>query len=63
MAETLEGWLLGLSASQREIVTLGLAGHSTQAIAEQLGRTERTVRRAYRDARERLCALIAAGES
>jgi RNA polymerase sigma-70 factor (ECF subfamily) len=61
MAETLEGWLLGLSPKQRQIVELGLEGHSTQAIAERLGRTERTVRRAYHYARERLYSLLAEG--
>jgi RNA polymerase sigma-70 factor (ECF subfamily) len=63
MAETLESWLLGLSPKQRIIVELGLEGYSTQAIAERLGRTERTVRRSYHYARERLCALLAAAEN
>jgi RNA polymerase sigma-70 factor (ECF subfamily) len=63
MTETLEGWLLGLSSRERAIVELGLEGCTTQEIAERLGRTERTVRRAHHYARERLCALLADGES
>jgi RNA polymerase sigma-70 factor (ECF subfamily) len=59
IAETLERWLLDLSPKHRDIVALGLEGHSTEAIAERLGRTERTVRRAYHYARERLYALLA----
>jgi RNA polymerase sigma-70 factor (ECF subfamily) len=59
MAETFERWLLDLSPRQRDIIVLGLEGHSTEAIAERLGRTERTVRRAYHYAREQLYALLA----
>jgi RNA polymerase sigma-70 factor (ECF subfamily) len=63
LTETLEGWLLGLSARERAIVELGLEGCSTEAIAARLGRTERTVRRAYHYARERLYALLADGKN
>jgi RNA polymerase sigma-70 factor (ECF subfamily) len=63
LAETLEGWLQGLSSRERTIVQLGLEGYTTQAIAERLGRTERTVRRAYHYAQERLCTLLAEGGS
>jgi RNA polymerase sigma-70 factor (ECF subfamily) len=59
MAETFERWLLDLSPKQRDIIALGLEGHSTEAIADRLGRTERTVRRAFHYARERLYALLA----
>jgi RNA polymerase sigma-70 factor, ECF subfamily len=60
LAETLQHWLRGLDPAERAITELGLQGYSTPEIAERLGRTERTVRRIHRSARERLCALFAA---
>ena len=54
LAETLEAVMHGLDERERQILALSLQGHTTQEISSQVGRTERTVRRALELIRKRL---------
>ena len=54
LAETLERLLRGLGADERAILELSLQGYSAAEVGEQLGRSERSVRRVRERARARL---------
>ena len=45
LAETVEQLLRGLDGDERQVIQLSLQGYSTQEIARQLNRAERSVRR------------------
>jgi RNA polymerase sigma factor (sigma-70 family) len=57
LAELLERLMRGLSASDREILTLHLQGHTTAEIGARIGRAMRTVRRSLDRTRHRLEAM------
>jgi RNA polymerase sigma-70 factor (ECF subfamily) len=58
MAESLEQFLNGLDADDREIIALHLQGLETPAISEQLGRSQRTVRRIRERAEKKLRRIL-----
>lgn len=58
LAETMTAWLDGLDDDQRRIIDLGLQGYSTETIAQSLGRSQRTVRRARFHAERALCQAL-----
>lgn len=54
LAETLEQLLTDMSAVDREIICLRLQSHTFHEISEQTGRSEKTVERVLKRARDRL---------
>ncbi len=60
LTETLDQLMQALSERDRLVLTLHLQGQDISAIAAQVGRTQRTVRRALETARQELQALQAA---
>jgi RNA polymerase sigma-70 factor (ECF subfamily) len=61
LVETVDRWLIEMQPLDREIVELGLQGLSSGQIAENLKRSERTVRRVRRHVEDRLKELIVGG--
>lgn len=59
LAETVEQLLRSLSEDERPVIELSLQGYSTQEISQQLGRSERTVRRLRERVRKHLERLRA----
>jgi RNA polymerase sigma-70 factor (ECF subfamily) len=59
LAETVEQVMSGLKERERSVLTLSLQGYSVQEISEQIGRTERTVRRMLESIKRRLEELRA----
>lgn len=57
LTETLENLMQRLPSREREILTLHLQGRDAAEIAEDVGRSRRTVRRALDHARAELCRL------
>lgn len=60
LAETVEVLLRGLRERDRPILVLSLQGYSPAEVAEQVGRSERTVFRVLQQVRKKLQALRAA---
>lgn len=59
LAETVEQVMSGLKERERPVLTLSLQGYTVQEISEQIGRTERTVRRMLENIKRQLEALRA----
>jgi RNA polymerase sigma-70 factor (ECF subfamily) len=55
--------LSNLSATNREIVKLRIEGYEVEVIAEQIGRSKRTVERILQEFRKTLSTLIREDES
>jgi DNA-directed RNA polymerase specialized sigma24 family protein len=60
LAETLEAVTADLSADERAMIDLSLAGYSVEEVAEKVGYSTRQVVRTRTKVRDRLLALVAA---